>query len=370
MKKAAFFLIFSAFFLASLVRCKKEPVNDSNSGDDSLYTATPYSLPALNAARYRAINVPADNPMTQEGVLLGRMLFYDPVISADSTVSCASCHKPQFSFSDTSRLSHRALGGITTRNTSALIDMGMNKKFFWDARKSTIEAAVTDAMNGEQWHSTFFTNSRLDSNQTYVRLFNKAFGRPGGITDDKIAKAIAQFLRTLISSNTKFDRYMLGDQSALSADEYAGYQVFMDNEGGDCFHCHIDLTYLTMANQIVLIANNALDTAATLNDFPDIGYGGTTANPNDNGRFKIPTLRNVALTAPYMHDGRYATLDEVIGHYSDSLHYSPNVDPLMQFINQRGVHLSSIQKQQLLAFLNALTDTTFVNNPAYQNPFH
>lgn len=363
-----FFLITLLIVAFSLVQCKPEKTPPpTDAGDDSLYTATPYQLPNLNPARYRAINVPADNPMTQEGVLLGRMLFYDPVVSADSTVSCASCHKPQFSFADNQPLSQRVFGVPTTRNTQALIDIGMNKKFFWDARVNTVEDAVRDAMNGEQGHNFLVTSTRLDSTR-YRALFNKAFGRPGGFTEEKIVKAISQFLRTLISYNSKFDRYVLGDQSALTADEYEGYQIFLDNNRGDCFHCHIDLTYLTMANQIKMVANNALDTVGALNDFEDKGYGTTTGDLNDNGRFKIPTLRNVALTAPYMHDGRFATLEQVVNHYSDSLKYSPNVDPLMEFIHQRGSHLSPTEKQKLIAFLHALTDTAFTNNLEFQNP--
>lgn len=356
-------------FALSLIQCKPEKMPPpKDTGDDSLYTATPYELPNLNPARYRAVNIPADNPMTKEGVLLGRMLFYDPILSADSLISCASCHKPEFSFADNTPVSTRALGGQTTRNSQPLIDMGMNKKFFWDARSVTIEDAVRDAMNEEQAHNFLLTSARVDTAR-YLALFNKAFGRPGGFSEEKIIKAIAQFLRTLISSNTKFDRFIAGDQSALSPDEYEGYQIFLDNNRGDCFHCHIDLTYLTMANQIKMVANNALDTVSSLHDFLDKGYGAVTGNPNDNGRFKIPTLRNVALTAPYMHDGRFATLEQVINHYSDSLKYSPNVDPLMEFIHQRGVRLSPTEKQKLIAFLHALTDTTFVNNPEFQNPF-
>lgn len=369
MKNKFLLVFFTAFIALSLVQCKPDkappPTDD---GDDSLYTGTPYQFPNLNTARYRAINVPANNPTTQEGVLLGRMLFYDPVISVDSMVSCASCHKPEFSFADNQAFSHRVFGEPTTRNTQALIDMGMNKKFFWDARKSTIEESVADAMEGEQHHNFLLTSSRLDSSR-YWALFNKAFGRPSGFTQEKIVKALSQFLRTLISYNSKFDRFVLGDQSALSPEEYEGYQIFLDNNRGDCFHCHIDLTYLTMANQIKMVANNALDSVATLDDFADKGLGVITGNPNDNGRFKIPTLRNVALTAPYMHDGRFATLEQVVNHYSDSLKYSPNVDPLMEFIHQRGPHLSAPEKQKLIAFLHALTDTTFVNNPAVQNPF-
>lgn len=363
-------LIPIALLLTLFAACKQDPkINNNNPNDpDSLYQSSAYSgFPALTN-RYRKIIIPADNPMTAEGVALGRMLFYDPVLSADSTVSCASCHNPRFNFSDSTPTSKQVFGSLTKRTTQVLIDMGVQKRFFWDGRKSTLEDAVADAMQGEQHFNYVFAKNKLEAQQRYTYLFKKAFGRPGDVTEDKIKKAIAQFLRTFVSYNSKFDKFMRGEAS-LTTDETEGFAIFNDNDSGDCFHCHADGPYLTFANQTLMFANNALDSVNFLYEFEDKGLGVFTLDENDNGRFKIPTLRNVMLSPPYMHDGRFSTIEEVVGHYSDSLKYSPNVDPLMQRFNDRGVHISQNEKNKLIAFLKTLTDTTFINKPEYQNPF-
>ena len=349
--------------------CKQDPKIGSNNNDpDSLYQSSPYKgLPTLTN-RYRPIVSPSNNPLTAEGVQLGRMLFYDPVLSADSTVSCASCHNPRFSFGDSSTVSKRVFGQLTTRNTPPLINLGMNKKFFFDGRQASIEDAVADALQGEQHINFIYSKSKLEAQTRYTSLFKKAFGRPGDVTEEKIHKAIAQFIRTLVSYNSKFDLYMRGE-AVLTANEQLGFAIFNDNTRGDCFHCHMDITYLTFSNQSLLFANNALDSITDLNDFKDKGLGAISLDANDNGRFKISTLRNIMLTPPFMHDGRFGTIEDVIGHYSDSLKYSPNVDPLMQMFNQRGVHINQVEKDQLLDFLKTLTDTSFINKPEFQNPF-
>jgi len=365
MKKLTTVLLLLGFIAA----CKQDPKIGSNANDpDSLYQSTPYKgMPTLTN-RYRAIIIPSDNPLTAEGVQLGRMLFYDPVLSADSTVSCASCHNPRFAFGDSSIVSKRVFGELTTRNTPPLINLGMNKKFFFDGRKTSIEDAVADALQGEQHFNYVYSKIKLENQQRYSTLFKKAFGRPGDVTEIKVNKAIAQFIRTLVSYNSKFDLYLRGE-AALTTNEQQGFAIFNDNNKGDCFHCHADGPYLTFANQILFFANNALDSVNSVNDFKDKGLGAISLDANDNGRFKIPTLRNIMLTPPYMHDGRFGTIEDVIGHYSDSLKYSPNVDPLMQMFNQRGVHINQVEKNQLIDFLKTLTDTSFVNKPEFQNPF-
>jgi cytochrome c peroxidase len=244
----------------------------------------------------------------------------------------------------------------------------MNKKFFFDGRQTSIEDAVADALKGEQHFNYIYSKSKLESQPRYSSLFKKAFGRPGDITEDKVNKAIAQFIRTLVSFNSKFDLFMRGE-ATLTSNEQQGFAIFNDNDSGDCFHCHADGPYLTFANQILFFANNALDSVNSVNDFKDKGLGAISLDANDNGRFKIPTLRNIMLTPPYMHDGRFATIQDVIGHYSDGLKYSPNVDPLMQKFFQGGVRINQIEKDHLIDFLKTLTDTSFVNKPEFQNPF-
>lgn len=365
-------LVLSVFVLQN---CKHDPAisQGSNKDPDSLYTGKPFTIPNPTVSGqlygFRSISVPADNPMTYEGVQLGRMLFYDSTLSLNKRVSCGSCHKQQYAFGDNTKLSQNVLGS-TKRNTSTLINLGMNTKFFWDGRQTSIEDAVNDALDHEM-HPDFVADvNYLGSTPVYVSLFKKAFGRPGDITEIKMVKAIAQFIRTLVSANSRVDQYYRGEIELTPA-EIAGINAFFNQQQGDCYHCHFDQTYLTYTNEGLIYQNNGIDSSNTFTGFADLGYGAISGNERDNGKFKIPTLRNVALSAPYMHDGRFATLDEVLNHYDQGLVESPTVDVInLTHIHQGGLHLDAAGRVNLLAFLNALTDTSFIHNPAFSNPFH
>jgi cytochrome c peroxidase len=258
--------------------------------------------------------------------------------------------------------------------------MGVMPAFFWDGRQSTVEDAVNDALNHEM-HPDFTADIKyLANNPQYSYLFKKAFGRPGDVTEDKIEKALSQFIRTLISANSRMDQYYRGEIQLTSAEAAGLHSITASTNAGDapgtisdCFHCHTDGAFLTFVNLPILYQNNGLDSLpiTDFTGFKDLGRGAITGDFRDNGKFKIPTLRNVAVSAPYMHDGRFATLDQVIGHYSDSLKNSPNINIAnLQFIDSGGAHMNAATKANLLAFLNALTDTSFLNNPAFSNPFH
>ncbi|MFN5032179.1 MAG: cytochrome-c peroxidase, partial [Flavobacteriia bacterium] len=211
--------------------------------------------------------------------------------------------------------------------------------------------------------------SKLQQDVEYRNMFYKAFGEEG-IDSVKVSKAIAQFIRTMISGSSKYDvMYKFEnsltlnsvDQSILSSispEEWAGYDLFKSLNGADCLHCHSGILM-----HINKFSNNGLDAT-----FTDQGRGAITGSPNDMGRFKIPTLRNIALTAPYMHDGRFGTLDEVIEHYSSELVSSPTIDPLMEHLSSGGVQLDSQEKDLLKKFLMTLTDYSFINNPEFQDP--
>ena len=363
--------------LLTLQNCKHDPpiTKKSDPSDpDSLYVGTTYTYPDLRKiglAQYRPLSSPSGYKMTLEGIQLGRMLFYDSSLSRQSAsprISCASCHKQQYAFGDNQVFS-RNVNGPNTRNAQPLINLAMNSKFFWDTRKSSIEDAVRDALEGELHPDFGFSLAYLDSNPKYVALFKKAYGRPLTINEDNVVNSIGQFVRTLISVNSRFDQYEQG-KPTLSDQEQHGYSLFSDPDSGDCFHCHKDNNLLTFTNEATIFANNGLDAVSSVSDFHDLGVGKINGNTNDNGKFKIPTLRNVEVSAPYMHDGRFATLDQVLGHYSDSLHRSPTVDPLMQHLAQGGLHISDQQKQDIIAFLRSLTDTSYLHNPAFSNPFH
>jgi cytochrome c peroxidase len=351
-------LFISLLGLLIFARCNKDKV---------VYEPTPYDLKIPE--HFPDMIIPEDNPMTLEGVTLGRILFYEKKLSLDNSISCASCHAPEASFSDPNQFSFGVNNAQGTRNSMALINMGWEQFFFWDGRKSTLEKQILEPIpNPVEMHQSWTDAiAKLKSSVNYRNRFFQAFGT-SDFDSTHVAKAIAQFLRTLISANSKFDvMYKFENGMPLSApevaiknsvtpEEWAGYDLFKSLNGADCFHCHNGPLM-----QVQKFSNNGLDAV-----FTDLGRGAITGNSNDNGKFKVPTLRNIALTAPYMHDGRFATLDDVIEHYSTGVHVSPTIDPLMEFANQGGVQLDAQQKQLLKAFLLTLTDTEFVTNPNFQ----
>jgi len=295
------------------------------------------------------------------GVSLGKRLFYDRILSVDNTKACASCHMPQNGFSDSNKFSIGVSGNFGNRNSMPLINLAWNfdDKYFWDGRALGLEhQALEPVTNPIELENPSWSDveDRLNNHPEYPNLFNQAFGT-STITKDLVTKAIAQFERTLISGNSKFDKFLNGE-ATLTAQEQEGLNVFMDEERGDCFHCHGNPNNpLWTDNQF---HNNGLDAT-----FTDLGLGAVTGNPNDNGKFRSPTLRNLAYTAPYMHDGRFLTLDDVIEHYSSGLQNSSTIDPLMKKVEQGGVQLSEEDKNNLKAFLLSLSDPSFINNPAF-----
>lgn len=373
-----FFFLFSVLAL-SLVQCRRDPpVTPVNPNDpDSLYVGHAYDANGYKTALpfkqlYRLIEVPADNPMTYEGIELGRLLFYDSTFSSNKKVSCGSCHKQEFAFGDNTRFSTN-VSGSTKRNTLTLVNMGVNKRFFWDGRAYTLEQAVDDALTNEQ-HIDYNTDTAyMNRTPRYRDLVRKAFGRPGLATKDVVVKALSQFIRTMVSYQTRFDAAPK-TMGYLNADEKDGFEIFNTDSlngqiNGDCFHCHVDAVYLTFANQNVMFANNGLDAETTPNGFADLGLGGFSGDVAQNGQFKIPTLRNIEKTAPYMHDGRFNTLEEVLDHYSEHLQSSPTISPFMKSLPQGGRHLSATQKAHLIAFLKTLNDTAILQGKQFSNPF-
>jgi cytochrome c peroxidase len=356
-----------------LQQCKPDPpftCTDCND-PDSLYVGVPLTL--QKPFKFPSIVIPADNPLTEEGVLLGRMLFYDPVLSVDSTLACASCHKQEFAFSDAGKALSQNVFGATKRNSPPLFNMVWMKDFFWDGRSEDLPAQANDALLHELGFNPAVVIPRLEAKPEYVALFKKAFGRPGTITQQKIEKAIAQFEMTLISSESKFDKVMRGEASFTPQESRGFYDLFMKDTidgGADCFHCHASSSASSLTMIDDNFHNNALDFANSFNDFADKGLGAVTSNMLDNGKFRTPHIRNIEVTGPYMHDGRFATLEQVVDFYNDSLKTSPTVDPQMKTVHRGGLkYLTPQDKADLIAFLKTLTDTTFLHNPAFSNPF-
>ena len=340
------------------------PVQIKTLAQKIVYSPIPYSLKIPELFQQKLIDplIPSNNPLTEEGVALRKKLFFDRKLSGNNTQACASCHKPQNSFTDNTRFSNGIDGVFGSRNSMPLMNLAWNftDKFAWDGKELGLERqALEPVKNPIEMHSNWANVAeKLQQDPEYPTLFLRAFGTTT-IDSSLVTKAIAQFERILISGNAKFDQYLLGN-ATLSLEELNGFTIFMDEEKGDCFHCHgSDNNPLWTDNGF---HNNGLDST-----FDDLGLGAVTGDPNDNGTFRSPSLRNLNFTAPYMHDGRFATLEEVINHYSEGLQFSSTIDPLMKKVSQGGVQLTPQEKLDLKAFLLTLTDPEFINNPDFRN---
>ncbi len=313
---------------------------------------TPYLI--MSPSGFSNISIPENNPMTIEGIALGKKLFHDPILSGDGMQSCASCHLQIAGFSDTNRFSQGIDGSFGNRNASTIINAGWNTSNFWDGRAITLEdQAFEPVVDPIEMNNTWQNvENTLNTNATYRDLFKKAFNIDD-IDSTHVVMAIAQFERTLISANSRYDKY-LRQEVQLTPSELNGFVIF-NTEKGDCFHCHG--TEMFMDN---LFHNNGLDTEP----FLDLGLAKVTGVASDNGKFKTPTLRNIEFSAPYMHNGRFSTLEQVVDHYNSGGHYSLTIDPLMKKVGI-GLQLSNQEKTDLVAFLKTLSDPDFITNPDF-----
>lgn len=354
-------VVYISILVLSISSCRKDQV---------ITTAevTPYEIvyPEVIAARIPPIVIPADNPMTVQGVELGRKLFYEKLLSADNTQACATCHLSENSFTDPLKFSVGIDNIEGTRNAMPLFNLGWGTSFFWDGRSKTLEEqALGPVTNPIEMHNTWEAAvAALQETSEYPLLFESAFGT--NIIDSLlVAKALAQFERTLISGNSPYDKYLRGEPTGYSAsDDFkmkAGYGIFVEEAKGDCFHCHGDDFNVLFTDN--LFHNNGLDIVPL-----DSGLAAISGDMNDMGKFKTPSLRNLVYTAPYMHDGRFATLEEVVNHYSTGLQTTPYIDPLMKSVTDGGVNLSPEEKGQLIFFLKSLSDKSFTTNPNFQKP--
>ena len=345
-------------------------------------TAIPYAPTSWSVTLpdgWPQLEVPADNPMTEEGIDLGRHLFYDNILSADNTQSCASCHFPEAGFTDNLAVSTGIDGIAGERSAMSLINIGlvqpttnnMGGILFWDGRSRTLEEqALLPIEDPIELHNEWPTVIKeLQESALYPEKFRKAFGinNTDEITKGLAAKAIAQFERSLLSYTSKYDRWRAG-LTVFTDEEREGFNKFIDTDEIpfsnqlECSHCHALPT--TTGNTF---ENNALQPAETLADFADMGRGKVTGSDIDAGKMRVPTLRNIALTAPYMHDGSLATLEDVLDHYMSGGHFSPTVSPFVNDISAKAY--TEQDKIDMIAFLNTLTDPDFINDPKIQNPF-
>lgn len=303
-------------------------------------------------------DLPRDNPLTVEGVALGSKLFFDKRLSGNDLESCSTCHNPRRAFTQPQRVSRGADGELGTRNAMTLENLAWKGSFFWDGRAPTVRAqALQPIQNPIEMHESL-TNlvARISTDKEYQRMFDKAFGSPQ-ITSDKIARALEQFVLSQVSYDSKFDRALAGKEE-FTPEERRGFLLFNTEydpyhgqNGADCFHCHGGPLF-----QSLDFANNGLDAR-----FKDLGLYNVTHRAGDEGKFAVPSLRNCAVTAPYMHDGRFQTLEQVVAHYCTGMKRSATLDPNLAKHPDGGVPLSKADQQALVAFLKTLTDYKYLH---------
>jgi len=367
-------MVIASVSMILIVGCNNDPIVEPPSLGDNTIDLTeidysPLAFEVDNLPEFPPLISPSDNPLTEDGIQLGRHLFYDPILSADSTMSCASCHNLELAFTDGLDFSVGIDGLMTPRSSMSLLNIGYNYRgLFWDGRVSTLEEQALLPIEDEiELHHTWTeVVADLQEHPEYPAMFRKAFGidHSGEITQELAAKAIAQFERIIISGgNSKYNKVIFDNTQAFTEQESHGFDLFIDAGDGDavdaeCSHCHHG--GLFMGDDF---ANNGLDSTADYTNLLDQGRGGVTGFVVDMGKFKAPTLRNIAMTGPYMHDGRFATLDEVIDHYNSGGTPSPNKDQ-----NIRPLGLSEYDKESLRVFLETLTDTTYKYPNLVSNP--
>lgn len=356
--------------LSQVVSCNVDEVVPpiATSGPVDTFKTTPYVItyPKWNSAIWLRLHIPADNPLTVEGIALGKKLFFEKRLSVDNTISCASCHAPNHAFSDQVALSLGVDAKLGSRNAMPLFNLawadvllGGVHKYFWDGRKATLEDQVLGPIADPNEMANTYAKvvADLRAMPEYTPLFRRAFGTDS-ITITRVIQAIAQFERILISSNSKFDKYKRGEVT-LSDSELRGLTIF-NTEKGDCFHCHGSENNPLFTD--FKFRNNGLDSIPT-----DLGLGALTANPADYGLFKTPSLRNLSFTAPYMHDGRFQTLEEVIEFYNSGTKDGATTDEVIRkHFPHGGLNLSQQDKQDLINFLRTLDDYEFINNPEFR----
>lgn len=389
MKKKLIIITTILIVVLSVISCNKV---DDEPKDESVLNLpeTPFDYKSLNLPGHFTTNsggplptsvngtdnTPATNPITNDGATLGRVLFYDKKLSANGTIACASCHKQDKGFSDDAVLSAGFNGGKTGRHSMTLINARFYQRgrFFWDERAATLEEQVLMPFQDpvEMGMTLEQVVSKVKEQPYYPALFEKAFGSTE-ITSDKISKALAQFVRSIVSFSSKYDqgRAMVASPGAnfpnFTTEENTGKNIFFQtipNGGGACFGCHTTEAFIS-ANPGP--QNNGLDVTSTT----DLGAGGVFNNPIFVGRFKTTSLRNIELTAPYMHDGRFATLEEVVEHYNSGIKAHPTLSPALKDASGNPVqlNLTSSEKAALVAFLKTLTDNTVSTEMKWSNPF-
>jgi cytochrome c peroxidase len=327
------------------------PTISSTTSSGEMDGATPYRF--TFSSRFPRPDLPGDNPITEEGVALGRRLFSDGSLSVNGQQSCMTCHDASRGFSDGRATSRGAEGREGKRNAMSLFNLAWKSVFFWDGRAASLRAQVLmPIQDPDEMHESLSNVVAKLQTDSYRHDFARAFGG-GDITADRVARALEQFLLVQVACNAKFDRVLDG-RDQFTEEEQRGFQLFhteydpaRGQYGADCFHCHGGPLF-----QSQRFANNGLDAAGG-----DPGLVAVTSRAGDAGKFAVPSLRNVERTAPYMHDGRFATLDEAVEHYCTGMKRSDTLDPNLAKHPDGGVPLSDADRRAVVAFLRTLTDS-------------
>ena len=360
MKKIAFTLF---AFASLLIACDpKDPVDPP-----ATYDATPYNL---DVGYFPTPDLPTDNKLTVAGVQLGRMLFYEKMLSKDGSQACADCHKQEDAFSDIRQFSLGVEGLPGKRQAMPVMNLAWHANgLFWDGRAPHVRDQSLKPIQDPLEMNETLPNviAKLSADKRYTDQFIRAFG-DATVTPDRMSLAMEQFMFSMVSNNAKWDKFKRGETTLTESEErgrvlfFTEFDPFGSESGAECFHCHGGFNFTNDE-----FMNNGLDADA---DQKDEGRRKVTSDPLDQAKFKVPSLRNVALTAPYMHDGRFATLEEVIDHYNTGVKQSATMDELMQYnVQPGGLQLTAQDKADLVAFLKTLTDETFLTNAAYKSPF-
>ncbi|KEQ28265.1 cytochrome C peroxidase [Pedobacter antarcticus 4BY] len=343
--------------LAAVSSCKKDvPLEENNPGPHAVKLQVPGNFPAAKQE--------PDNPLTAEGIELGRMLFYDVRLSGNNRISCASCHRQDLAFTDGVALSTIGVSGKKLdRHAPSLFNLAWAKTgLFWDGGSKNLESQAFGPLTiADEMHQDLLVlEAELKQIPDYVSRFKQAFNED--IKSTNVVKALAQFQRTLISGTSRYDKYKRSEAGAsLTTIELQG----MNLVNSKCKSCHSGELFTDDGYH-----NNGID--ATFSDDHEGIFQGrfrVSFDPNDIGKFKTPSLRNVIITPPYMHDGRFKTIEEVLDHYQSGIKISPTIDQLLyQNQGQAGIPLSKTEREAIIAFLDTLTDYEFINNKKISNP--
>ena len=324
-------------------------------GENEVAVDTTYTFqqpPNFPEATYTFKN----NPVTKEGFELGRKLFFDPLLSRDGSVSCSSCHVQAVAFAD-SPLHPMSVGvdqKLGIRNAPALANLAFMDEFFWDGGVTHLDFVPINAIEADFEMGETLANvvNKLNESNAYPELFKEAFDIDK-ITSPYMLYALSQYMLMMVSADSKYDKYVRGEGAQLTLEEMEGMELF-EQKCGSCHSGELfsDFTY----------RNNGL--SAT---HDDLGRGRISEHPSDDGKFRVPSLRNVGLTAPYMHTAQFQSLEEVLDHYSSGIVSSATLDPIFQQGEKSGIPMTGDEKSSIIAFLKTLTDREFISNPKFRN---